>query len=159
MISSNESRRLVMQSGDIFAEPASNARISRSVENSLFCGCCCDFGEAVFLINGFVMALLVLLYLALYGYDEEMCLDSDNNPVDCFDQGVDQSTRFVYRFYLVIGIWFAAIGIYGAIRYNRWAIITVLAFYSFLWLSNAVEHTAMAIFSFSLIFYAHISLI
>ena len=120
MVNYNESSRLLPQASDDFRKIAYNDGIPRMGTSSTGRGYCFDFRTAVLFINAIFIGneVLGIVYIGIYGID--VCI----NPDGCFNQEHDYVFDRILQFCLGIGICFAGVGMYGAIRFKRWATIT-----------------------------------
>jgi hypothetical protein len=108
-----------------------------------FCGCCCDFRRAVLVVNGISIVLRILLmvgvailpsYVAKNLDDIESTINDDETrkQVDTFAKSGNLVVlAAIVEVVEVVAIGFAAIGIYGALKFKQWGIITALTFYAF----------------------------
>lgn len=154
----NESSGLVPETGDTFVECDSDGGVpTRNIHNAKFLGCYGDFRDAILLFNGFFIgnSIVGMVYVGVYGLN--VCI----NPDGCFtpDPKDDRVFNTFVEIALGIGVCFAAIGVYGALRLKRWATTTALIFYSFIWLGNVIGHDILGTLIYSLVLHTHYTLI
>lgn len=133
-----------------------------------FCGCCCDFRRAVLTFNAISITLRVFLIVVLFLFG--LAVNEDNLDQveagiddDQFKQGLDaivKSGMFplfeaVADILWTVGIVFSGIGIYGVLKFKRWAVITSMYFYVFGLVLCAFVLDVLDVIIYGLGVYAH----
>jgi len=108
----------------------------------LFCNCCCDCRRAVLIVNGVAICIKIfdIIIVGIAGGYLTKNLDSIEADIedDEFRKEVDEVMKeggallleTVLDFMLLLGIGFAACGIYGALKFKKWGIITAGSAYA-----------------------------
>lgn len=133
-----------------------------------FCGSCCDFRRAVLVLNGISIALRVLLMVifAILGVYVSKNSDAvedaleDDDAKEQFDTMLKSGYLTVLEAVLevleMVAIFFAAAGIYGALKFKRWGIVTALSFYGFCLVVTVIMLDVVDALFYGLCLYAHI---
>jgi len=112
-------------------------------EHLVCCGCCCDFRRAVLVINGMSIVLKILEMLGMVIFAsfvshhlDEVEAEMDDDEVakmsDAFvKSGMLTVFEVVIEIYEAIAIGLYACGIYGALNFKRWGIITAMVTHLF----------------------------
>ncbi len=106
-----------------------------------FCGCCCDFRRAILslslgsiIFRLLIMILVFVLNLIVDKKQEEFRATYGDDGFSFEYEQTDELRHFleiILEVCLSVIIIFDAIGIYGALKFKRWAIITSMSFYIF----------------------------
>jgi len=137
-----------------------------------FMGCCCDFRRAVIVVNGITLVLQILTMVGvaflpkylennLDDIEANIADDAARDQVDTFAKGGDlTSLVIIVEVVEIIGLFFSVIGIYGALKFKRWAITTALCFYSIRMLLQLISIRSFGgvfvLFVFGLWVYPHV---
>lgn len=112
-------------------------------QHMLCCNCCCDFRRAVLIVNGIgiLLKLLEMLGIALIATYVSKNVDSIENDMDDDDAvktldsivkgGLLGMFELIIEVLETITIGLYACGIYGALKFKEWGIITAACAYSF----------------------------
>ena len=156
-------------SGEIrFVDEPNIVAVAVDQPHLYFCGCCCDFRRAVLTFNIISILLRVFLIVALFFIG--LVINEDN--LDQLEAGIDddeakqgleeivKSGMFplleaVADILWTVGIIFSGIGIYGVLKFKRWAVITSMYFYVFGLVVCAFVLDIIDVVIYGLGFYAH----
>lgn len=98
-------------------------------------GCCCDFRKAVIAANATMLVIQIIMMIVIAVGANMM---SDLASQDVFDddqakqaaQSIGGAAVGFMEVIIFIGVIFTALGIFGAIKFNKCALITTSVFYS-----------------------------
>lgn len=113
-----------------------NALNNSAGHNVLCCNCCCDFRRAVLVVNGISMGLKLLIMVGvavgvsyvgnnLDNIESEIQDDDAREEMDAFVKtGLMALHEEFFEAFEIISIGLHACGIYGALKFKRWGVIT-----------------------------------
>lgn len=140
-------------------------------QNLYFFGCCCDFRRAVLALNtmwivlrlSLMIGILVMASVAANNLDEfEDAIEDDQVKAQvetAVESGLLPVLEAVFEFFVSIGIVFGAIGIYGALKFKRWAIVTPLWFYGFCLFVSILSLDLLDASLYGICVYAHVRML
>ena len=136
-------------------------------QHMMCCNCCCDFRRAVLIVNGISIGikLLAMMGFAIVASYVEKNIDDIEADMDD-DEAVKTLDSFVkggflgmfegiVEFLELISIGLYACGIYGALKFKEWGIITAAGAYAFQLLIGIIMVDFGNIIVTSLILYPH----
>lgn len=136
-----------------------------------FFGVCCDFRRAVLVLNviSIVLRLLLMVGFAVLGkfvtdnledIEEDIQDDEVRNSVDV---AVKSGYMIVLEIFVEViefcAIVFGAIGLYGALKFKSWAIITAVSFYAFALICTIFIVDVVDAIFYIICLYAHFSML
>ena len=94
------------------------------------CGCCCDTRRAVIVVNVISMcfAALAILSIALMSSDAYAAQFDDDNIVTALND-IDGATVGMTISFAAVGMVCNASGIFGATKFNKWAVMVAGSWY------------------------------
>ena len=134
----------------------------------LYLGCCCDSRRAVIILNSitivlsFILGLLFFVSVRLYGSEIK---DSIINAVDddAFAGMDDDSFNAmlaaflsVFEVFMLFAIIIHGFGVYGAIKYKRWAVIIAALSYGLPFAGAVFQFQIVPIIIGALFLYPHV---
>jgi len=133
-----------------------------------FCNCCCDCRRACLIINGIaigfkVVAMIIIPIVGKFVSNNieqiEADMDDDKARKD-FDEVVREGgitlLEAVFEIYTIIGIALCACGIYGALKFKKWGIITAGSTYAIGLLFGIIGFDFTTMLMSGLFLYPHI---
>mmetsp|Transcript_14577 Transcript_14577/g.40510 ORF Transcript_14577/g.40510 Transcript_14577/m.40510 type:complete len:211 (-) Transcript_14577:259-891(-) len=134
----------------------------------LFCGVCCDHRRAVLVVNAISIAFrLLAMIIVVIGasffnknldeIEAEVTDDQYRKQLDEFaKEGGIQIVEAIFEFFFAISILLHACGIYGALQFKQWGIITAASTYALSFLSALISMNLLDIIMSGLFLYPHI---
>jgi len=150
---------------------ASAAGFDSAQHHTQFLGCCCDFRRAVLAINGISIFLRIVLMLGLAvgarfvkTHLAEIEAEIDDDAVEKeLDLDVKSGglavMETVLEFLETLFVFFGVAGIYGALKFKQWGIITAMGFYGFGLLVTMLSFDFWGAQFYGLCVYAHYNML
>lgn len=149
------------QAGDDGAFP------NNSSHHLLFCNCCCDHRRAVLVVNGITIGfnIIGMIFVAIMASyvgknldDIEADLEDDERKeVDAFvKEGGVAMLEFLIEAFGIVSIGLHCCGIYGALNFKQWGIITAGVTYAVALLLGVISLDFSTIIMSGLFLYPHI---
>lgn len=141
-------------------------------KSHLYLGCCCDSRRAVIIMNSitivvsFILGLLFFISVRLYGSEIK---DSIINAVDDDEaeeafEGMDDDAfnamlatfLSVFEVFMLFAIIIHGFGVYGAIKYKRWAVIIAALSYGLPFAGAVFQFQIVPVIIGALFLYPHV---
>lgn len=144
---------------------------TRGRENHLFCGRCCDVRRATLAVNILTIVMNLLFMIAMFfGFEfvmknadaiaEDMDDDEAKEAFENFAKsGSLQLLEAFVDIFFVVSIALHAIGVYGALKYQVWAVMVAAISYGIAFTIALLGFNIMNMFLTGLFLYPHIVLI
>ena len=110
-------------------------------------GCCCDFRKAVIAANATMLVIQIIMMIVIAVGAKMMSGQAIQDALDD-DQAKEAAQQFensggamvgFMEVIIFIGVIFTALGIFGAIKFNKCALITTSVFYSLSVVGNIIS--------------------
>lgn len=136
-----------------------------------FFGVCCDFRRAVLTLNAISIALRLLVMVLIAVLAKFVTENLEDIEEDIYDDDFRNSLDVTIKSgYMVIiemfaeviefcAIVFGAIGLYGALKFKFWAIITAVSFYTFALICSVFIVDFLDMIFYIICLYAHFSML
>ena len=139
--------------------------------NHLFFGHCCDCRRAVLVVNGITITLNILSMIIVaigFGFinknvddiEADMSDDAAKKELDEFVKGGNLAiVETLLEFFVAISIGLHACGVYGALKFKQWGVMTAAVAYGLALFLNLLAFNILDIILAGVFLYPHIYLI
>lgn len=114
---------------------------SHKRKSQLFCFCCCDLITACIVMNAIIICLSIIrIIISEFATLDFGSLNIDIYKVEDDDDGIERLDPWGVLSYakMGVGIFFALVGIVGAIKFNKYMVLSVVIWYFFFFILSAI---------------------